>query len=408
MPWIIVLLTLIEFSSAKLASIGIYWNASNPIFRIDNTDHIIDVNRGNNPFEYDQVNIICPTYTEGTNEEAETYIIYNVSKEEYDSCRITNSNPRIIAICDKPHQLKYFTITFRSFTPQPGGLEFKPGQDYYFISTSTGKREGLDRRLGGRCSTHHMKVIFKVCCSTNDNNVLNDKSDANNIKNNSNINSTINSNQSFSSTTVDSSSLSSSELSIESSSSSSIASSSLSSASSSPLPAVTSSNLIFTLTSSPSPSIQSNKDFINSNRDLHSDDRSNANGLYLNANINNVNPLVSTSSPPSTSTTLGSLVTSTFPASPEHWWRPHFTRIQDLKWRSKGPGNVVKETNHHHLTDSNSFTNPNANNSQNNSSNDTLRPIAWTIFAIACFIFIIFWALWCKVRRNNVMLPMSK
>uniref|UniRef100_T1KN02 Ephrin RBD domain-containing protein n=1 Tax=Tetranychus urticae TaxID=32264 RepID=T1KN02_TETUR len=77
MPWIIVLLTLIEFSSAKLASIGIYWNASNPIFRIDNTDHIIDVNRGNNPFEYDQVNIICPTYTEGTNEEAETYIIYN-------------------------------------------------------------------------------------------------------------------------------------------------------------------------------------------------------------------------------------------------------------------------------------------------------------------------------------------
>uniref|UniRef100_T1KN04 Ephrin RBD domain-containing protein n=1 Tax=Tetranychus urticae TaxID=32264 RepID=T1KN04_TETUR len=298
-----------------------------------------------------------------------------VSKEEYDSCRITNSNPRIIAICDKPHQLKYFTITFRSFTPQPGGLEFKPGQDYYFISTSTGKREGLDRRLGGRCSTHHMKVIFKVCCSTNDNNVLNDKSDANNIKNNSNINSTINNNQSFSSTTVDSSSLSSSELSIESSSSSSIASSSLSSA------------------------------------DLHSDDRSNANGLYLNANINNINSLVSTSSPPSTSTTLGSLVTSTFPASPEHWWRPHFTRIQDLKWRSKGPGNVVKETNHHHLTvghDSNSFTNPNANNSQNNSSNDTLRPIAWTIFAIACFIFIIFWALWCKVRRNNVMLPMSK
>ena len=34
-------------------------------FRIDNTDHIIDVNQhknGKNAHEYDQVNIICPNY----------------------------------------------------------------------------------------------------------------------------------------------------------------------------------------------------------------------------------------------------------------------------------------------------------------------------------------------------------
>ena len=47
-------------------------------FRIDNTDHIIDVNRDNLP--YDQVNIICPVYAPGTKEEdTEKYIIYNVS-----------------------------------------------------------------------------------------------------------------------------------------------------------------------------------------------------------------------------------------------------------------------------------------------------------------------------------------
>lgn len=103
-------------------------------FRIDNTDHIIDVNKGNVRFEYDQVNIICPVYMPGTyDEDAEKYIIYNVSKEEYETCRITNPNPRIIAICDKPYKLMYFTITFRPFTPQPGGLEFLPGKDYYFI-----------------------------------------------------------------------------------------------------------------------------------------------------------------------------------------------------------------------------------------------------------------------------------
>ncbi|KAH9417754.1 Ephrin-B2a [Dermatophagoides pteronyssinus] len=47
-------------------------------FRIDNTDHIIDVNRGNAAFEYDQINIICPMYSKGTREDdIETYIIYN-------------------------------------------------------------------------------------------------------------------------------------------------------------------------------------------------------------------------------------------------------------------------------------------------------------------------------------------
>ncbi|KAK4021999.1 hypothetical protein OUZ56_007486 [Daphnia magna] len=136
-------------------------------FRIDNTDHIIDVNKNNIPFEYDQVNIICPVYTPGTHEDdAEKYIIYNVSKEEYDTCRITNPNPRIIAVCDKPYKLMYFTITFRSFTPQPGGLEFRPGQDYYFISTSS--KDDLHRRIGGRCSSHNMKVVFKVCCKAED------------------------------------------------------------------------------------------------------------------------------------------------------------------------------------------------------------------------------------------------
>ena len=49
---------------------------------------------------------------------------------------------------------------FRSFSPSPRGLEFHPGQDYYFISTSS--RTDLHRRVGGSCSTHNMKVIFKV------------------------------------------------------------------------------------------------------------------------------------------------------------------------------------------------------------------------------------------------------
>lgn len=137
----------------------IHWNRNNPMFRIDNTDHIMDVNTGNLPWEYDQVNIICPTSKPGA-KFPESHVIYSVTQDEYESCRITNPKPRIVAICNRPHRLMYFTITFRSFTPTPGGLEFHPGQDYYFISTSS--REDLHRRVGGGCSTDNMKMIFKV------------------------------------------------------------------------------------------------------------------------------------------------------------------------------------------------------------------------------------------------------
>jgi len=144
---------------------NIYWNTTNPMFRIDNTDNIIDINIDNLAWEYDQANIICPRYRKVTRgsksaDLVEQYVIYNVSKEEYEDCRITQAAPRVIAVCDKPHDLKYVTITFRSFTPIPGGLEYKPGKDYFFISTSS--KNDLYRKLGGRCSTNNMRLVFKV------------------------------------------------------------------------------------------------------------------------------------------------------------------------------------------------------------------------------------------------------
>ena len=86
-------------------------------FRIDNTDHIIDVNEGRNPnsfTEYDQVNILCPLYDKRTNiNDTERFIIYNVNREEYDMCRIMTAHPRVIANCDRPYKLSLFTISFR-------------------------------------------------------------------------------------------------------------------------------------------------------------------------------------------------------------------------------------------------------------------------------------------------------
>ena len=157
----IVLATLASVAQAANNVINIHWNSSNPMFKRDTPDNIIDINGNNHAWEYDQVNIVCPVYKSGTDPALqEKYIIYSVTQDEYDSCRITQADPKIVAICDRPYELMYFTITFRSFTPTPGGLEFAPGKDYYFISTSS-KRD-LHRRVGGGCSTNNMKVIFRV------------------------------------------------------------------------------------------------------------------------------------------------------------------------------------------------------------------------------------------------------
>jgi len=145
----------------KTALPDLYWNTTNPIFLISNTDHIIDVNKATTAHQHDQINIVCPQYKPDTPQEVmEKHVIYNVEREEYDTCRILNPKPRIVAYCTEPLKERIFTISFRSFSPVPNTLEFHPGKSYYFISTSSA--DDLHRRVGGYCTNHNMKVVFKV------------------------------------------------------------------------------------------------------------------------------------------------------------------------------------------------------------------------------------------------------
>jgi len=139
----------------------LYWNTTNSIFQISNTDHIIDVNKGVVGHQYDRVNIICPYYTSSEGQRrGERHIIYSVGREDYDLCRVTGTSPRQVAQCTHPGERQIYTISFRSFSPMPGSLEFEPGKDYYFISTS---RPGMLNSLeGGYCAKNNMKVTFKV------------------------------------------------------------------------------------------------------------------------------------------------------------------------------------------------------------------------------------------------------
>jgi len=133
---------------------SLYWNSSNPIFR--SGEVVLEVNRDNLPWEYDQVNLICPTGPNST----EQHIVYSVSRREWQQCRLQTPKPRIVAICDQPGNFMYFTITFRSFSPSPQQMEFKPGQSYYFVSTA--REDNLYSTEGGWCSSHNMRLIFRV------------------------------------------------------------------------------------------------------------------------------------------------------------------------------------------------------------------------------------------------------
>ena len=163
-----ILLMMILTRSNHLASAQnnihyINWNISNPIFK-EYGKNIIDIHPGtvDQPWSYEQANIICPRYSSSRpSERIEKYIIYNVSKSEFEHCQVIDpKQENIVAVCNTPYKLTFFTLTFRAFSPVPGAFEFHPGENYYFISTSS--KRNLYKHSGGRCATHNMRLVFRI------------------------------------------------------------------------------------------------------------------------------------------------------------------------------------------------------------------------------------------------------
>uniref|UniRef100_A0A0K0EXI5 Ephrin (inferred by orthology to a D. melanogaster protein) n=1 Tax=Strongyloides venezuelensis TaxID=75913 RepID=A0A0K0EXI5_STRVS len=107
----------------------------------------------------DRIKINCPKARE--NDRKYKYSkLYAVSREGFEKCSLLNS--KIIGTCKNPNLNSSINIVFREVSPLAGALVFKPGEDYYLISTSTGTLEGIDNSEGGLCSTDNMKVKFEI------------------------------------------------------------------------------------------------------------------------------------------------------------------------------------------------------------------------------------------------------
>lgn len=143
----------------------LYWNHSNPIFST-NTDNRITVNL------FDSIDVFCPYYPPNSNKSTwEYYVIYFVSKEEYEQCTLFEPNKSLMIInCSNPSQSDiFFTIWMDPFQGFPNQPDFSSGESYYMLTTSTGGPGGLSNQYKefSACYKKNMRLRIDICCTTN-------------------------------------------------------------------------------------------------------------------------------------------------------------------------------------------------------------------------------------------------
>ncbi|XP_060737604.1 ephrin-A5b isoform X2 [Tachysurus vachellii] len=124
---------------------AVYWNRTNP--RFFRGDYHIDVCIN------DYLDVYCPHYEDSVPEErTERYVLYMVNYDGYSTCDDTAKGFKRWE-CNRPHSpngpLK-FSEKFQLFTPFSLGFEFRPGREYYYISsmvTESGKKGCLKLKV---------------------------------------------------------------------------------------------------------------------------------------------------------------------------------------------------------------------------------------------------------------------
>ena len=59
--------------------------------------------------------------------------LFEVSKSGFEKCIVDEETSEPVAKCADPYRLVNIPVVFRQYTPVPNGLEYEPGNSYYFI-----------------------------------------------------------------------------------------------------------------------------------------------------------------------------------------------------------------------------------------------------------------------------------
>nr|XP_055036088.1 ephrin-A5b isoform X1 [Misgurnus anguillicaudatus] len=117
----------------------------------------------------DYLDVYCPHYIDTVPEErTERYVLYMVNYDGYSSCDHTAKGFKRWE-CNRPHApngpLK-FSEKFQLFTPFSLGFEFRPGREYYYISSTVsenGRRSCLRLKVfvrpSNNCDKSHTGVV---------------------------------------------------------------------------------------------------------------------------------------------------------------------------------------------------------------------------------------------------------
>jgi len=79
------------------------------------------------------MDILCPQY-DVDEINVMTFVIYNVTKQVFDSCGKINEDAEKLLICNKPTKCTKLTMKFQKFSPNPRGFIFIPGESYYLMA----------------------------------------------------------------------------------------------------------------------------------------------------------------------------------------------------------------------------------------------------------------------------------
>lgn len=150
-----------------LASVRIeplFWNASNPIFSHETRGAEMNVRVG------EKLDIYCP---QSSNLEEPLFLkVFMVPEEGYETCTSAMRNAKKLFTCDQPDQEKKYTLLFQEVNPNPFGLEFQRGQNYFLVSTADGTPNGINNLEGGVCEMFNMRIKLAVSEAYEDEEIL--------------------------------------------------------------------------------------------------------------------------------------------------------------------------------------------------------------------------------------------
>mgnify|MGYP001040509247 CR=1 FL=1 len=151
----LMIVNLISFSTCQIRrrqNYQIDWNSSNIFFQ--SKPSVLNVRLG------DSIDFLCPSSSQSSSIEYNT--LYLVSEIDYNLCFTEHYQPLIR--CDQPYSSKplIYTLSISKYLPYPNMPEFVDGRSYYFISTSTGDKTGLNQTYDGLCLSKNLRLIVDV------------------------------------------------------------------------------------------------------------------------------------------------------------------------------------------------------------------------------------------------------